>query len=77
MIFSFNRAHINILFVKNNIIKKIKKNKIIIFNTNIINLKNLCKKIIKVRKINIYTKRGLRTSRCLIIKKSSKKTTAT
>ncbi len=77
LIFSFNRAHINILLMKNNLVKKIKKNKIIIFNTNLVNLKNICQNIIKIRKSNIYTKRGLRLSRCLILKKSSKKTTAT
>lgn len=72
----FNRAHPTIVFTKKILIKKIKKTKLIILGTNINTLSKIQKKIVNVRNLNIYTKRGLRNCRSLIFKKSSKKTAA-
>ncbi len=72
----FNRAHPTILFIKKLFVKKIKKTKLIVLGTNINTLNKIRKKIINIRKLNIYTKRGLRNCRSLILKKSSKKTAA-
>ncbi len=72
----FNRAHPTMLFTKKIIFKKIKKTKIIIMGVNFHKLKFIRSMIVAIRKYNTYTKRGLRGTRSLIIKKSSKKTAA-
>jgi hypothetical protein len=64
------------LFTKKIIFKKIKKTKIIIMGVNFHKLKFIRSMIVAIRKYNTYTKRGLRGTRSLIIKKSSKKTAA-
>lgn len=67
----FNRAHITSLWWKNIILKKIKKYKIYIKYTpkNI----NFYKILLHIRNINIFTKRGLRESKQIILKKKGKK----
>jgi ribosomal protein L6P/L9E len=72
IIFHFNRAHINVLLIKNLIVKKIKKNKMILKGSNS-NFKKAIKDILNVRLLNVFTKRGLRLSRSLILKKQGKK----
>lgn len=68
--FFFNHAHLNLLFIKNTIVKKIRKNKILIFNKNFKTLKILKKIILNVKQISFYTKRGLRVNKqILYIKK--------
>lgn len=75
MNFFFGASHINTFLVKNMIIKKISKYKFILKSTNIIELNNLSKQIVKIRKINFYTLRGLRKSRQILIKRKGRKGT--
>ena len=67
----FNRAHITNIFYKNFFIKKIKKYKLYISctQTNV----NIIHTLINIRKINIFTKKGLRAARQILQKKKSKK----
>jgi hypothetical protein len=71
IILLFNRAHTTTLWWKNVFLKKLKKYKIYIrynhINANIINT------IINVRPSNIFTKKGLRKSRQILLKKKGKK----
>jgi hypothetical protein len=69
----FNKSHLTILFLKKIILKKIKKSKFLFSFLNKKYLNYISKKIIKINKINIYTKRGLRYSRQLLKKKMNKK----
>lgn len=55
------------------LLKKIKKNKIIIKSSNINILSKIKIKILNVRPINIFNKRGLRGSKSLIYVKKGKK----
>lgn len=71
--FFFNKSHINILFLKKIILKKIIKNKFILINKNKKKNKDLSKLILSIRKINLYTLRGLRNSKQIIYKRKGKK----
>lgn len=74
--FFFYHSHINILILKNIIIKKLNKNKLVILAKNL-NLKLKAEnKILSIKPINIYTKRGLRLSKVLIKKRTGKKAAA-
>jgi len=55
------------------ILKKIKKNKIIIKSPNMGVLNGIKRKILNVRPINIFNRRGLRGSKSLIYVKKGKK----
>ncbi len=68
----FNRSHASLLICNNIIIKKIQKNKILFFYKNWIKYSNTFKNIIQIRPANIYTKRGLRFSRQIILKRKGK-----
>jgi hypothetical protein len=72
MILIFNRAHITVIWWRNIILKKIKKNKFYVKLTP--KTLNFINTILKVRHINIFTKKGLRTSRQILFKKKGKKT---
>lgn len=67
----FNRAHTTTLWWKNILIKKLKKYKIYIKYNN--KFEGLIKTILNVRHVNIFTKKGLRKSRQIIMKKKGKK----
>lgn len=68
----FNRAH-KCFFIGNNIIlKRLSKNKIILLKNNYKHLTHDSIIIRKIRSINIFTKRGLRLSRQLVLKKKGK-----
>jgi len=69
----FNRAHFTIFIFKKELLKKIRKTKCLIKGTNYNSLNNHINKIIYVRKLNLYTSKGLRLSRGIIFKKASKK----
>ena len=71
MIFLFNRAHITNIWWKNIFLFKIKKYKIFlkIQNNNI----NIINNILNIRYINIFTKKGLRISKQILLKKKGKK----
>lgn len=73
IVFYFNRSHLNIIYFFDTIIKKLKKSKILICNINYKNLQLMSKLILNVRNHNIFTSKGLRTSRQLIYKKIGKK----
>jgi hypothetical protein len=75
MNFFFGASHINTFLIKNMLIKKISKYKFILKSTNIVELNNLSKQIVKIRKINYYTLRGLRKSRQILIKRKGRKGT--
>lgn len=75
MNFFFGASHINTFLIKNMLIKKINKYKFILKSINIVELNNLSKQIVKIRKINYYTLRGLRKSRQILIKRKGRKGT--
>jgi hypothetical protein len=70
--FFFNHSHTMLLVTLNNYLKKIQKNKIIIFYKNYNNLNNFLKKITLIKPNSIYTKRGLRFARQIILKRKGK-----
>lgn len=71
--FFFNRSHMTILFFNNFfIIKKLKKNKFIVFFFNFLDIGIFKKYIKNIRNLNIFTKRGLRFSRSFFFKKKGK-----
>lgn len=70
--FNFNTSHINFILLKKLIIKKIQKKKLLIFSKNLNYLKQINKTIINIKKINPYTKRGLRKTKQIIYKKKNK-----
>lgn len=71
MVLLFNRAHTTTIWWKNILIKKLKKYKLYIKYSN--KFDSLIRTIINVRAINIFTKKGLRKSRQIILKKKGKK----
>jgi ribosomal protein L6P/L9E len=71
--FYFGKSHKSILICNNVKLKKLGKYKFIVYNNNLNILKKIIYKIIKIKKINEYTNRGLRSSRQLIIKRKGKK----
>jgi hypothetical protein len=75
MNFFFGASHINTFLIKDTLIKKINKYKFILKSTNTVGLNNLSKQIVKIRKINFYTLRGLRKSRQILIKRKGRKGT--
>ncbi len=72
--FFFYHSHINVLTTNQIILKKLSKAKIIILTKNLNILKATTKKILNIKPINIYTKRGLRPHKVLIKKRTGKKT---
>lgn len=71
MVLLFNRAHITNIWWKNIKILKIKKYKIYV-KLQKINL-NIVSKILNIRFVNIFTKKGLRLSKQILFKKKGKK----
>ena len=69
----FNKSHKELFSWKDIFLKKIKKNKIVIKSSNALETEKFTKKIISVREINIFNKRGLRCSRGLMYVKKGKK----
>lgn len=67
----FNRSHITTIWWRNIFIKKLKKYKIYI-KCNAVN-KKIIETIINIRSVNIFTKKGLRLSRQVLLKKKGKK----
>lgn len=71
--FYFGKSHKSI-FIYNNIkIKKLSKYKFILLKNNFNMIKQISYKIVKIKKINEYTNRGLRLTRQIIIKRKGKK----
>jgi len=71
IILLFNRAHVTILWWNNIILNKLKKYKFYVNYNNID--QDLILNILKIRPINIFTKKGLRKSRQILLKKRGKK----
>ncbi len=71
MVLLFNRAHTTTIWWKNLSIKKLKKYKIYIKCSFV--QKKVIDTIVGVRPINIFTKKGLRKSRQILLKKKGKK----
>lgn len=71
LILLFNRAHTTTLWWRNIFVKKLKKYKLYIKCNNFQN--SIVNTILFVRKINIFTKKGLRKSRQILFKKKGKK----
>ena len=71
LVLLFNRAHITNMWYKNLFIKKHKKYKIYLKYLN--NNYGVISSILKIRTINIFTKKGLRSSRQIVFKKKGKK----
>jgi hypothetical protein len=66
----FNRSHMTNVWYKNIILRKYKKYKIYIRH---IAAWSIVQNILSIRPVNIFTKKGLRTSRQIIYKKKGKK----
>lgn len=73
LILNFNYSHINITLFFNTICIKLNKFKYIFVHKNLIKITNLILKIIKIRYLNIYTKRGVRLSKTIIYRKIGKR----
>ena len=69
---NFNYSHINILINQKTIIKKIQKNKLLIFGKNFLKFKKSINYILNIKNLNKYTKRGLRQTKQIVYKKKSK-----
>jgi hypothetical protein len=71
LVLLFNRSHMTTIWWKNIILKKLKKYKLYIK----CNYKNLLltQTILNIRPVNIFTKKGLRSSRQILKKKKGKK----
>lgn len=74
--FNFNHSHINYFMFKTMVIKKIQKTKLFLLSKNQNLLKKINLTITDVKLINIYTKRGLRLSNQIVLKKKAKSTTS-
>ncbi len=71
--FFFGRSHLTTIFFKKINIRRLTKYKLFFFTKKYETVKFINSLIKKIRKINIYTKRGLRFSRQKIYKKTGKK----
>ena len=70
----FGKSHKTLLIYNKIILKKIKKYKFILLSTNLNLLNKTSKNILKIKPLNLYTKRGLRISKSIYYKRISKKT---
>ena len=71
LILLFNRSHTTTLWWRNIFLKKLKKYKIYI-KYNPLN-KKIINTLINIRPVNIFTKKGLRNARQILLKKKGKK----
>lgn len=69
--FLFNKSHLCIIWWKNMHYKKYKKYKTYIRSASAI--KNTIRRILKIRMIDVFTKKGLRLTRDIMYKKKGKK----
>lgn len=70
--FNFIYSHKNILLNNHTLIKKIEKTKLLLASKNYKSLIELIQKIIKIKPLNSYTKRGLRRTKQIFYKKKNK-----
>lgn len=71
--FFFYHSHVNTIIFKEAKLKQKKKNKFLIKTWNFWNLKKTMEKVINIRGLNVFTKRGLRVNRQVVYKKTGKK----
>ena len=71
--FFFGKSHLTTIFFKKINIRRLTKYKLFFYTKKYETIKFVFSLINKIRKINIYTKRGLRFSRQKIFKKTGKK----
>jgi len=69
----FNKSHLNILYFFSIKLLKLKKTKLVLCSVDNQRSKIIAKNIINIRKINPFTKKGLRLARQLVYKKIGKK----
>ena len=73
--FLFWLSHINLVKIKNCKIKRLGKQKYLFFCTNWVFLKKICKNMQKIRPNDLFTKKGIRFGRQVVLKKRGKKIT--
>ena len=73
--FFFWLSHVHLAIIKNCKIKRIGKQKYVFINSNWIYLKKICQKMQDVRPNDLFTKKGIRFGRQIILKKRGKKVT--
>jgi hypothetical protein len=71
----FNRAHKTIFIPKDVRVKKLKKRKLIFISNHNDYLKKSSRDFLSIRSVNIFTKRGIRLSKQLLLKKAGKVST--
>lgn len=71
--FFFGKTHIQFFSLKKILIHRITKYKFMLQNTNKEKLNNLAIRMMRVRKINFYTMRGIRLSKMILIKRKGRK----
>jgi ribosomal protein L6P/L9E len=71
--FHFGTSHKTIVQYKNTKLNILGKYKFILLNSNYHSLQNVIKKTLYIKYINIYTLRGLRLSKQIILKRTGKK----
>jgi len=69
----FNKSHFTIYAFKKEFLKKIRKTKFLVKNSNFMKLNKHAELLVSIRRSNLYTGKGLRLSRTVIFKKASKK----
>lgn len=73
--FFFWLAHINLAIIRNCKIKRIGKQKYVFISSHWIYLKDICKQMQSIRPNDLFTKKGMRFGRQIILKKRGKKVT--
>ena len=73
--FLFWLSHIHLAHIHNCKLKRIGKQKYIFMSSNWIFLKKICKKMQEIRPNDLFTKKGIRLGRQIILKKRGKKVT--
>lgn len=71
IILLFNRAHITLLWWNGFFLKKLRKYKLYLKYTNV--NKKIVETVLNIRFVNIFTKKGLRQSRQILMRKKGKK----
>lgn len=72
---NFNNSHITRSVAGSSVFKRISKTEIALINNDKIKSKSYIKQLLSVRKINVFTKRGLRNHKQFILKRPGKKNT--
>lgn len=71
--FIFGHSHIYLLFIRSIFYKRYNKYKYILYSKNAQILKNVARDVARVKKLNLYTLRGLRETKTIVIKRKGRK----